>query len=60
MDNMKLEYEKPLLEIVKMTMNNHLLENSGETDQPMSKKNDLWEESDDPLFEANRKNLWEE
>ena len=57
---MKLEYEKPLLEIVKMTMNNHLLENSGETDQPMSKKNDLWEESDDPLFEANRKNLWEE
>ena len=57
---MKLEYEKPLLEIVKMTMNNHLLENSGETDQPMSKKNDLWEESDAPLFEANRKNLWEE
>ena len=57
---MKMIYKKPQLEVVKMVFIQHLLEHSGETDQPMSKKNDFLDESDDPLFEANQKNLWED
>jgi hypothetical protein len=45
MDTQKLEYEAPRFEIFRMSPNHHLMEHSGETDQPMSKENMSWDDS---------------
>ena len=60
---MKEFYEQPLTDIVELTEGYGVMTNmdsEGETGDPMSKENNMWDESEDPLFEANRKNLWEE
>ena len=57
---MKKIYEKPSTEILLVKTLSCLLENSGEIEEYEGKSANMWDESDDPLFEANRKNLWEE
>ncbi len=60
---MKELYEQPLTEIIELTEGYGVMTNmdsEGETGEPMSKEATSFEESDDPLFEANQKNLWEE
>ena len=57
-------YIKPEILIVKAMIESIMVKPSkpeeGHNDDPLGKENNMWEESDDPLFEANRKNLWEE
>ena len=58
---MKKIYEKPSTDVLLIkTLNSILVENSGEIEEYEGKSANMWDESDDPLFEANRKNLWEE
>lgn len=57
---MKKIYEKPSTEILLVKTLSCLLENSGEIDEYEGKSANMWGESDDPIFEANHKNLWEE
>lgn len=63
MNVMKELYEQPVTEIVELTEGYGVMGNmdsEGETEDPMSKETTSFEESDEPLFEANQKNLWEE
>jgi hypothetical protein len=60
MDTQKLEYEAPRFEIFRMSPNHHLMEHSGETDQPMSKENMSWDDSEAPIFEVHHNKLWDE
>lgn len=60
---MKKRYNQPEIEIVILAKDlmQDLPENSGVTlEDPMGKENNMWEESDDPIFETNKKNLWDE
>jgi len=44
---MKKRYEKPQLEVLKLIVQNHFLENSGETEDPMSKESTFtWNDDD--------------
>ena len=63
---MKMEriYIKPEILIVKAMMESIMVKPSkpeeGHNDDPLSKEATSFDESEDPLFEANQKNLWEE
>jgi hypothetical protein len=60
---MEKEYIKPEIEIVTLARDlmQELPENSGVTEEEAyGKQNDMWEESSDPIFESNKKNLWDE
>ena len=60
---MKELYEQPVTEIVELTEGYGVMGNmdsEGETDKPMSKEATSFEESDEPLFEANKDNIWDE
>ena len=60
---MEKEYIKPAIEIVTLARDlmQELPENSGVTEEDAwGKQNDMWEESADPVFEASKKNLWDE
>lgn len=60
---MKELYEQPVTEVIELTEEYGVMtdmDSEGETDVPMSKEATSFEESDDPLFEANQKNLWED
>lgn len=54
---MKKFYEKPTVDVVIVTAKQHLLENSGETDDPMSKSNSDWENEDTNL-EYHPADIW--
>ncbi|MBO4826006.1 MAG: hypothetical protein J5506_02050 [Prevotella sp.] len=56
---MKKRYNQPEIEVVTHSFI-LMQENSGVADDPMGKENNMWEESDDPIFETNKKNLWDE
>lgn len=60
---MKELYEQPVTEVIELTEEYGVMtdmDSEGETGNPMSKEATSIEESDDPLFEANQKNLWED
>lgn len=60
---MKELYEQPVTEVVELTEGYGVMGNmdsEGETDKPMSKEATSFEESDEPLFEANKDNIWDE
>ena len=60
---MKELYEQPVTEVIELTEEYGVMtdmDSEGETDVPMSKEATSFEESDDPLFETNQKNLWED
>ena len=60
---MKKLYEQPVTEVIELTEEYGVMtdmDSEGETGNPMSKEATSIEESDDPLFEANQKNLWED
>lgn len=60
---MKELYEQPVTEVIELTEEYGVMtdmDSEGETDVPMSKEATSFDESDDPLFEANQKNLWED
>ena len=60
---MKELYEQPVTEVIELTEEYGVMtdmDSEGETGVPMSKEATSIEESGDPLFEANQKNLWED
>ena len=60
---MKELYEQPLTEVVELTEEYGVMGNmdsEGETEDPMSKETTSFEESDEPVFEANKDNIWDE
>ena len=66
---MKKIYEKPVIENVELVEFSCVMINpeSGVADPDpsggggmMGKENNMWEESSDPVFQSNKKNLWDE
>ena len=59
-----LVYVKPEIEVI---VTQHFMQSElemsgfdGETSDVDAKNNNMWEESSDPIFQANKKNLWDE
>ena len=57
---MKRKYTMPEIEVIKASVT-VLQETSGVTTVIHAKDNsNMWEESSDPIFESNKKKLWDE
>ena len=62
---MKRIYVKPFIEDIELTEKRVFLAGASEPaildpGNTMGKENNMWEESSDPIFESNKKNLWDE